>query len=110
MRIDFSDIRLLYLREIRSALRERNIVLNVLIMPIFLYPAILWLIYSAIAFVAGQTEGFTSRVVIRGETASVEAKRPPYRRWSRKSAKTEAWKSSLRRIRKPRFARGVSIL
>jgi len=63
-RIRIHDIRLLYLREIRSALRERNILVNSILLPIFLYPLILWLAYTGITFVGGQTEGLTSRVVL----------------------------------------------
>jgi sodium transport system permease protein len=59
------DIGLLYWRELRSALRERNIVVNSILIPIFLYPAILWLVYTGISFVMGQTEGFSSRVQIQ---------------------------------------------
>src|SRR5437899_1522219 len=61
----WSDIRLLYLRELRSAFRERNIVVNSIIIPIFLYPLILWLIYTGISFVSGQTAGFSSRVMLK---------------------------------------------
>jgi sodium transport system permease protein len=61
----FADIRILYLRELRSALRERNIVVNGILLPIFLYPVLLWLIYTGITFVGGQTEGFSSRIVLR---------------------------------------------
>ncbi len=61
-----SDIRLLYARELRSALRERNIVVNSILLPIFLYPILLWLVYSGISFVGGQTEGFKSRVALKG--------------------------------------------
>lgn len=61
-----ADIRLLYARELRSALRERNIVVNSILLPIFLYPILLWLIYTGISFVGGQTEGFSSRVVLKG--------------------------------------------
>jgi sodium transport system permease protein len=63
--IQWSDIRLLYLRELRSAMRERNIVVNSIIIPIFLYPLILWLIYTGISFVSGQTAGFTSRIMLK---------------------------------------------
>jgi sodium transport system permease protein len=59
------DIRLLYVRELRSALRERNIVVNSILLPIFLYPLMLWLIYSGISFVGGQTAGFSSRVMLK---------------------------------------------
>ena len=61
-----ADIRVLYRRELRSALRERNIVVNSIFLPIFLYPVLLWLIYTGISFVGGQTQGFSSRVVLKG--------------------------------------------
>lgn len=60
-----ADIRLLYWRELRSALRERNIVVNSILLPIFLYPLLLWLVYLGISFVAGQTESYKSRVMLR---------------------------------------------
>src|SRR5262249_48099596 len=61
-----ADIRVLYLRELRSALRERAIVVTSILLPIFLYPLLLWLVSPGISFVGGQTEGFTSRVMLRG--------------------------------------------
>jgi sodium transport system permease protein len=64
--LNWADIRLLYARELRSALRERNIVVNSILLPIFLYPILLWLIYTGISFVGGQTQGFSSRIVLRG--------------------------------------------
>ena len=64
-----SDIRVLYLRELRSALRERNIVVNSILLPIFLYPGILWLAYTGISFVFGQTEGMQARIVLEGVPA-----------------------------------------
>lgn len=60
------DIGVLYRREMRCALRERTIVVNSIVLQIVLYPAILWLVYSGISFVQGQTEGFTSRLAISG--------------------------------------------
>lgn len=62
-----TEIRLLYVRELRSALRERAIVVNGILMPIFLYPVMLWVMFSGIMFVQGLNEGFTSRVVVEGE-------------------------------------------
>jgi sodium transport system permease protein len=67
--IRISDIRILYIREIRSALRERNIVFNTILMPVFLYPMLLWIGYTGITFVFGQTEGFISKVVVNGDVA-----------------------------------------
>ncbi len=60
-----TDIKLLYVRELRSALRERNIVVNSILLPIFLYPVMLYLMYTGISFVGGQTQGFRSRVALR---------------------------------------------
>ncbi len=71
--IDWADIRLLYRRELRSALRERNIVVNSILLPVFLYPLLLWLTYSGITFVSGQTEGFASRVMLQGLPAAHRA-------------------------------------
>lgn len=54
----------LYLREMRGALRERNIVLNSLVLPLFLYPFILWALLSGLMFVQGQTQGLLSRIAV----------------------------------------------
>jgi sodium transport system permease protein len=56
-------VSILYAREMRAALRERAIVINSILLPIFLYPFILWAAFTGIVFVQGQTEGFVSRIV-----------------------------------------------
>lgn len=63
------DIGVLYGRELRSALRERTIVVNGILIPIFLYPVLLWALFSAMIFVEGLAEGFASRVVVVGGDA-----------------------------------------
>src|SRR6266545_6834892 len=68
MNLRYSDISLLYRHEMRSALRERSIIVNSILLPIFLYPLLLWLVYTGITFVVGQTEGFSSRVTLKGIT------------------------------------------
>ena len=60
------DIWILYRMEIRSALRERSIVVNSILMPIFLYPVLLWVMFSAMTFIQGLNEQFTSRVALAG--------------------------------------------
>jgi sodium transport system permease protein len=65
-RLRWADVRLLYVREMRSALRERNIVVHSLLIPIFLYPVVLWVAYTLMAFVGGQTAGQPSRVHVSG--------------------------------------------
>ena len=67
------DVWLWYAMEIRSALRERNIVINSLLLPLLLYPAMLWLMLSGFTFVQGQTEGLTSRLILVGEPAVRDA-------------------------------------
>jgi sodium transport system permease protein len=57
------EVRILYAREMRAALREKAIVINSILLPIFLYPFILWAAFTGIVFVQGQTEGFVSRIV-----------------------------------------------
>lgn len=62
--MSWRDVRLLYVRELRSALRERSIIVYSVVMPIFLYPVMLWAMFSGFTLVQGLSEGFTSRVAI----------------------------------------------
>lgn len=66
----WSEIRVLYLRELRSALRERTIVVSSLLLPVLLYPVILWLTFTGITFVQGQSERATSRIAVFDAPAS----------------------------------------
>ena len=63
------DILTLYRHELRMAFRERSIVVGSVLMPLVLYPLILWLAFTGITFVQGQTEGQVARVVVRNLTA-----------------------------------------
>ena len=65
MKESLREIRILYIRELRSALRERNIVINSLILPLVLYPAMIWLVSSGVTFIQGQSENMPSRVMIQ---------------------------------------------
>ncbi len=60
------EIWLLYRHELRSALRERAIVVNSILMPILLYPVLMWAALSAMTLVQGMSEGSTSRVALYG--------------------------------------------
>jgi len=62
--VNWTDVRTLYRRELRSALRERSIVVNSILLPIFLYPVLLWLAFTGITFVQGLSEGYVSRVAL----------------------------------------------
>jgi len=62
--VNWHDIRILYLRELRVALRERGVVINSILLPLLLYPVLLWLIFSAMMFIRGQEERFVSRIAL----------------------------------------------
>jgi sodium transport system permease protein len=61
-----SEVFVLYRRELRSALRERSIVLNSVLIPIFLYPVMLWLMFTGLTFAEGLAEETRSRVTVQG--------------------------------------------
>jgi sodium transport system permease protein len=63
-RLNWGQVWILYRREMRAALREKTIVLNSLLIPVFLYPFLLWLTLSGLMFVMGQTQGLRSRIVV----------------------------------------------
>jgi sodium transport system permease protein len=69
------DVTTLYVQELRSALRERNIVVYSVLLPLLLYPLLLWAIFAGLTFVRGQQEGFVSRVALVGLPAGHEALR-----------------------------------
>lgn len=71
--INRSEIWLLYRHELRNALRERSIVVNSILMPILLYPVMLWAGLSAVTLVQGLSEGATSRVAIHALPAAHDA-------------------------------------
>ncbi len=58
------DVLTLYRMEVRSALRDRTIVVNSLLIPILLYPLLLWLAFLGITFAMGQGERLTSRLAL----------------------------------------------
>jgi len=64
--MNWTQIGILYRRELRSAFRERAIVVNGVLIPIFLYPIMLWAMFTALTFIQGVNEGFVSRVAIQG--------------------------------------------
>jgi sodium transport system permease protein len=63
-RLDWRQVWILYRREMRAAFRERTIVLNSILLPVFLYPFLLWAAMTGLMFVMGQTEGFVSRIAV----------------------------------------------
>ena len=63
--MDWHDIWILYRRELRSALRERTIVVNSVLMPVFLYPVMLWVMFTGMMFVMGLADRADSRLVVR---------------------------------------------
>src|SRR5262245_7190173 len=68
--MNWNDIRVLYLREVRSAFRDRTIVTNSILLPMLLYPIIVWLVFTALTFVTGQNEQLKSRIMLKGVPAA----------------------------------------
>jgi sodium transport system permease protein len=66
LRLRLDHVRLLYVHELRSALRERHIVVNSILVPIVLFPLSLWAVFSGMAFVQGRTDEMPSRVALEG--------------------------------------------
>ncbi|CAN0406985.1 unnamed protein product, partial [Phaeothamnion confervicola] len=60
--MNWDDIRLLYFHEIRCALRERNVMLYVVLVPALLYPLLVWLTMTSLSFVMGQSERTALRI------------------------------------------------
>lgn len=65
-RLDWRQVWILYRREMRAALREKTIVINSLLIPVFLYPFLLWAALSGTMFILGQSEGLHSRILVTG--------------------------------------------
>jgi sodium transport system permease protein len=68
--MNWNDIRVLYLREIRSAFRDRTIVTNSILLPIFLYPVLMWVVYTGITFISGQNEELKTRIMLKNMPAA----------------------------------------
>lgn len=66
MTLRWSEVLTLYRWELRSALRDRTIVVNSIVVPLVLYPLILWAMFTGISFVRGQTDDMAARVVVVG--------------------------------------------
>src|SRR5437763_1676952 len=64
--VNWSQVGILYRREMRAAFRERTIVINSVLIPIFLYPLLLWIAFSGLTYISGQTESMKSRIVVHG--------------------------------------------
>lgn len=60
------EVTTLVFAEMKMAFRDRTILVNSILIPIFLYPFILWAMFTGISFVQGQTEGMVSRVSLTG--------------------------------------------
>src|SRR4030042_3337235 len=73
MSLNWRDVATFYTHEIRAALRERTIVLNPFLIPIFMYPLLLCAMFTGITFVVGQTEGVVSQIMARDSTGRHQA-------------------------------------
>ncbi|HEV2211263.1 MAG TPA: ABC transporter permease [Verrucomicrobiae bacterium] len=85
-KLDWREVRVLYWRELRTALREKSIVVNSILIPAFLYPFLLWIAFTGLLFVLGQTQGFVARVLVFNWPKS-----QPALRWQLQRAKDFDW-------------------
>jgi len=60
----WSQIRTIYRYELRGALRERTIVINSILIPIFLYPLIMWAGFTGVMFIQGHSDSTKSRIAV----------------------------------------------
>lgn len=70
--MNWHDIWTLYASDLRAALRERTIVVNSILIPLLLYPVLIFLVITAITLIQARSEGFLSRVEIRGDPEVLE--------------------------------------
>lgn len=63
---------LLYQRELRSTLRERNVLLYVVVVPLLLYPFLIWLAMSAVSVLTAEQDRTPLRIVISGKEPQLE--------------------------------------
>ena len=63
---------LLYRRELRSTLRERNVLLYVVVVPLLLYPFLIWLAMSAVSVLTAEQDRTPLRIVISGKEPQLE--------------------------------------
>jgi sodium transport system permease protein len=64
--MDLRQIWTLYAHELRSALRERSIVAMSIVVPLVMYPTLLWAVFAGTTFVQGQAERLGVRVALHG--------------------------------------------
>lgn len=72
----------LFRHEVRCALRERNIVVFSIVLPLVMYPGMLWAMFAGMAFVDGQADRMDSRVAILDSREQTD----PSLRWDRHGA------------------------
>lgn len=60
----WAQVLTIFQRELKGALRDKTIVFNSIVIPVFLYPFLLWAAFSGIMLVMGQTEGTLSRIAV----------------------------------------------
>src|SRR4051812_6356260 len=67
-KVNWDHVAILYRREMRAAFRERTIVTNSILIPIFLYPLLLWIAFTGLTYISGQTEGAKLRIALADRT------------------------------------------
>ena len=81
------EILILTRRELMSAFRESSVVLYSVLLPLLLYPFLLWLMVTAMTYIEGQQERHTYQLAY--ETSLEEGPTAELLRWLRKSEKLQ---------------------
>lgn len=63
-KLQWGEIGILFTREMRASLREKTVILNSILLPLILYPFMLWAGFTGITFVAGQADALVTRVQV----------------------------------------------
>lgn len=68
------EILILTRRELRSAFRETSVVLYSVLLPLLLYPFLLWLMVTTLTYIAGQQEQRTYRIAYQADLKGPHAR------------------------------------
>jgi sodium transport system permease protein len=63
---------ILYRHELRSSLRAKNIVVSSILIPLVMYPLLMWAIFAGVTLVQGQQEGQEVRLAVVGDAGAPE--------------------------------------
>jgi sodium transport system permease protein len=70
--VNFADIFAVFHKEMRSCLRDRNILIYSVLLPLVLYPALIFVFSQMVVYTMGKSERSVSRIAIEGTRQDVQ--------------------------------------